>query len=181
MAENSSLFRVPFRLRIISAALAVSVAGLAVPALAGSAVAHAAQAAAKPSLVLTFASSTVTASTQPEVTFVGTGMPSGTVLYLQRGTAQGAGWQNVARSASMSGTAKIPADQPGSYEYKMVAVDGKHVVATSADALLTVTGLPGSCTICKITHGVLPWLKSVASVTAGWLIGKALEWLWNLF
>jgi hypothetical protein len=152
-----------------------------VPALAGSVVARAAQASAEPSLVLTFASATVKAGAQPKATFVGTGMPSGTVLYLQRGTAQGAGWQNVARSAGMSGTANIPADQPGSYDYKMVAVDGKRVVATSADARLTVTGLPGSCTICKITDKVLPWLKTIASAAAGWTIGNVLDWLWGLF
>ena len=177
MAARYALFRVPFRLRIISAALVISVVGLAVPALAGTAVAHAAQATAKPSIVLTFASATVKAGVQPQVTFIGTSMPSGTVLYLQRGTAQGAGWQNVARSASMSGTAKIPADQPGSYAYKMVAIDGKQVVAASADARLTVTGLPGSCTICKITDSVLPWLKPIAEAVVGWTIGKVLDWL----
>jgi hypothetical protein len=131
--------------------------------------------------VLTFASSTVKAGVQPQVTFVGIDMPSSTVLYLQRGTAQGTGWQDVARSASMSGTAKIPADQPGAYDYKMVAVDGKQVVATSADARLTVTGLPGSCTICKISRGLLPWLKSIGSAVAGWTINKVLDWVLSLF
>jgi hypothetical protein len=148
--------------------------------MAGAAAANAAPAAAKPGVVLTFASATVRTGVKPQVTFVGTKLPSGTVLYLQRGTAQGSDWQNVARSAGASGTADIPADQPGTYDYRMVAVNGRQDVAISADAQLTVTGAPDSCAVCRIAHDTTPWLKSIGTAVSGWVVGKALDWIWGV-
>jgi hypothetical protein len=78
------------------------------------------------------------------------------ILYLQRGSATGQDWQNVARTGDESGTAKIPADPAGSFQYRMVAVDDGTVIATSADASLTVTGQPDNCGICRIGKDVLP-------------------------
>lgn len=164
-------------LRVIGASLALSAAIAVVPALAATTAAHAAPAAATPSVVLVFGSATVQVGAQPKVTFAGANLPPRTVLYLQRGTAGGTGWRNVARSAGVSGTAKIPADQAGSYDYRLVAVDGRQAVAVSADAQLTVTGAPDSCTACQASPDALPWLKPIAAAVADWGIDKALELL----
>ena len=168
------------RLAVIGGSLALSVAilGAAIPAEAAPAV----LAASRPSVSLEFAAATVASGSGPVVTYVGTALPSGTVLYLQRGSSSGTGWQDVARSANYSGTAKIPADPAGRWDYRMLAVDHGAVIAVSPDILLTVTGKPGSCGgLCAVSHDVLPWLKSIEEPVLDWAVGNVLDWIWDIF
>jgi hypothetical protein len=179
MTEHSPMNR-RIRLRIIGASLAASVIAAGLPVLAGTA--QAATAASTPAIALTFASSTVESGTQPVMTYAGSNLPSGTVLYLQRGSAQGTGWKDVAQSQSVAGAAKIPASPPGSFAYRLVAVDGQRVVATSPDVSLTVAGASGSCGDCSVAGGPIPWLKQyVLQPIVGWVFGKVLDWIWGIF
>jgi hypothetical protein len=119
--------------------------------------------------------------TQPAVTFIGTGLPPGATLYLERGSAAGTGWRDVARSAAPSGTSKIPAAPAGRYEYRMVAIDRGKVIAASPDAALTVTGKRGACTgLCAVGHAVLPWLKPFEQPVADAIAGAVVTWLIGL-
>ena len=168
----------PARLAVIGGAIALSAALLGAAAIP----AEAAPAAARPSVTLTFNSATVATGTQPVITFIGEGLPFGSVLYLQRGSAAGTGWQNVARSAVSSGSAKIPADEPGRYEYRMVAVDDRIAIASSADVPLTVTAKPGGCGgVCAVGHAALPWLKMIGQSILSFAVGKVLAWIWSIF
>jgi hypothetical protein len=115
------------------------------------------------------------------VTFIGTGLPRGTTLYLERGSAAGTGWQDVARSAALAGTSKIPADRAGRYEYRLVAIDHGKVITASPDAALTVTARRGACTgLCAAGHAVLPWLKPFEQPVADAIAGAVVTWLIGL-
>lgn len=166
-------------------------AGLAAAALAGLlAVPGSAQAAGAgtgATASMTFQSATVTAGTQPQVTFITSGAPAGAVVYLQE---EGAGqpWHSIGRIRAISGTVRAPADQAGSYQYRIVVASGGAgtAIATSPPAALTVTGAGGGapaapatpapsasaagvgCTVCKIANNVLPWLALVVDPSSLW-------------
>ncbi|HEY6786195.1 MAG TPA: hypothetical protein VI365_02680, partial [Trebonia sp.] len=124
---------------------------------------------------VTFQSASVAAGVQPEVTFITTGTPAGAVVYLQEeGTDQP--WRSIGRIRATSGTVRAPADQAGSYLYRIMVESGSGAaLVTSAPVALTVTGAQGSspstqaspaptasagggCTACGIANDALPWL-----------------------
>lgn len=154
---------------------------LAVPGTARAAVAGTGATAS-----MTFQSATVTAGTQPQVTFITSGTPAGAVVYLQE---EGAGqpWHSIGRIRALSGTVDAPADNAGSYEYRIVIASGADTaIVTSAPVTLTVTGVDGGvppapaspapsasaggsgCAACRIAKDALPWLALVVDPSTVW-------------
>jgi hypothetical protein len=171
--------------RIAGVVCALVIAGPAMFAVSGTAQAAT---AAGPSASLAFASASVSAGTQPVITYLTSDSPAGSAIYLQQATGSGQGCHDVGRIQADSGTVKAPADPAGSYEYRIVIAQGNTAVATSAPSTLTVTGSSasaGSCTVCKVAKAALPWLAPVAApVISGVLeqVGQAiLDFLGFLF
>jgi hypothetical protein len=154
---------------------------LAVPGTAQAAVADTGVTAS-----MTFQSAAVTAGTKPQVTFITSGAPAGAVVYLQ---VEGAGhpWHSIGRIRALSGTVDAPADDEGSYEYRIVVASGAGTaIVTSAPVALTVTGADGGlpsapaspapsasaggsgCTACSIANDALPWLTLVVDPGTVW-------------
>jgi len=161
-------------------------AGVAAMALAGlvavPASAEAAQASSGASASITFQSSTVTAGTQPELTFITSGTPAGAVVYVQEEGA-GKSWHSVGRISGTSGTVRAPADSAGMYEYRLVVASAGQPIVTSTPAMLTVTGDDGTlpapsaqkpavsgdaCTACTFATKALPWLALVVDPSSVW-------------
>ena len=134
---------------------------------------------------ITFQSATVPAGTQPQLTFITSGTPAGAVVYLQQ-EGTGEAWHSIGRIRALSGTLDVPADQAGSYEYRLsVASAAGATIVTSAPAALTVTG-PGatspasaaptpaasaggnSCTACGVANDLLPLLALVVDPSTVW-------------
>jgi hypothetical protein len=165
---------------------ATAIAGLlAVPGTARAAVAGTGTTAS-----MTFLSATVTAGTQPQVTFITSDAPAGAVVYMQE---EGAGqpWRSIGRIRALSGTVDVPADEAGTYEYRiLVASNAGTAIVTSAPVALTVTSADGSapqasaaalaspapsapvgggaCTACSIANHALPWLTLIADSSSVW-------------
>jgi hypothetical protein len=164
-------------IRGIAASIAVA-ALVAIPASA-----QAADASTGPAVSMEFQSGTVNAGTQPTLTFMTTGAPAGAVVYLQE---EGAGqpWHSIGRIQETAGTVRAPADDAGSYQYRLVLASsaGTPIVASALTAL-TVThpgggfqtspapdtaAAGGGCTVCKIANDALPWLALVVDPTSVW-------------
>ena len=156
---------------------AAATAGLlAVPGTAGAAVTGTGAAAS-----LTFQSATVAAGAQPQLTFITSGTPAGAVVYVQQ---EGAGepWHSIGRVQALSGTVDVPADQAGSYQYRLeVASGGGATIVTSAPAALTVSGPAGTspapvtpaasaagCTACEVANDALPLLALIIDPPTVW-------------
>jgi hypothetical protein len=164
---------------IAAGVAAVALAGLvAVPASA-----EAAEASSGASASITFQSNTVTAGTQPELTFITSGTPAGAVVYVQEEGA-GKSWHSVGRISETSGTVRAPADSAGMYEYRLVVASAAgQPIVTSTPAALTVTGEDGTlpaasaqkpaasgdaCTACTFATKALPWLALVIDPSSVW-------------
>jgi hypothetical protein len=119
----------------------------------------------RPSAAMTFASPRVAAGTSPVLTFLTTGTPAASVIYLERTSGTGQAWQPVARVSATSGTVRAPADPAGTWEYRILVTDGGKVVAASAPEALTVTGTAsgsgsgGDCSACDVAKTAVQWLK----------------------
>ena len=158
---------------------AAATAGLlAVPGTAGAAVTGTGATAS-----LTFQAATVAAGAQPQLTFITAGAPAGAVVYVQQ---EGAGepWHSIGRIQALSGTVDVPADQAGSYQYRLEVASGAGAaIVTSAPAALTVTGPGGTspalvtpapapsadgCTACAVANDALPLLALIIGPTTVW-------------
>jgi hypothetical protein len=166
-----------------AAALLTAAAAAGVIAIPGTALAAVTGTGATASM--TFQSTTVPAGTQPQLTFITSGTPAGAVVYLQE-EATGEPWHSVGRIQALSGTVDVPADQAGSYVYRLaVASSAGATVVTSAPVALTVTG-PGAtspatptptptasaggnnCTACTVARDALPLLALVVDPPTIW-------------
>jgi hypothetical protein len=163
---------------IISVAAVVAL--LAVPGTARAAVTGTGATAS-----MTFQSATVLVGTQPQITFITSGTPGGAVVYLQE-EGTGEPWHSIGRIRALSGTVDVPADQAGSYEYRLAVASGAGTtIVTSAPATLTVTGPGGTsaasatptptapasgdgCTACGVANDVLPWLALLVDPSTVW-------------
>lgn len=165
-----------------AALAAMGIAGLlAIPGPAQAAVAGTGASA-----YMIFQSSTVTAGTQPQVTFITSGAPAGAIVYVQE---EGAGqpWHSIGRVRALSGTVDLPADNAGSYEYRIAVVSGTGtVIVTSAPAALTVTSADGAappapagpaasasgggdgCEACGVVVRTVPWLALIVGPSTIW-------------
>jgi hypothetical protein len=144
--------------------------------IAFSAVCGAAQAATAggPSASLAFASARVSSRTRPVLNFKASGVPAGSVIYLQESAGTGTSWQFVGRIRADSGAVRLPADPAGRYEYRILVARGDVTLVTSAPASLTVTATPKPASSSNgVANEVLPWLAPVA-VSVGQQIGSAL-------
>ena len=158
--------------------------GLAIATLAALAAvpvgASAADASTQPTASIAFKSDAITAATQPELTFITAGAPSGSVVYLQESGAS-LPWHSIGRIQATAGTVRAPSDSAGRYEYRLLvgSPSGTSVV-TSAPTALTVTGPGGvvpatpaptaanNCTACTIANNALPWLALVVDPSTVW-------------
>jgi hypothetical protein len=119
------------------------IAGTVAAAAIGAGLAGTAQ-AATPTAQLSFSPSTVSAGTQPQLTFLSQGAPAGSLLYLEESPNGGQQWKTVDKTTSTQGTANIAALPEGVYEFRIVITDENTTLGTSAPATLTVTGLGGA-------------------------------------
>jgi hypothetical protein len=165
------------------AAILTATAAAGVIAVPGTALAAVAATGATASM--TFQSATVPTGTQPQITFITSGTPAGAVVYLQE---EGAGepWHSVGRIQALSGTVDVPADQAGSYAYRLaVASAAGATIVNSAPVALTVTSPGGtsavsatpapaasaggnSCTACAVANNALPLLALVVDPATVW-------------
>ncbi|HXL88500.1 MAG TPA: hypothetical protein VN969_05870 [Streptosporangiaceae bacterium] len=152
-----------------------------------------AQAAVAPTADLSFSSATVSAGSQPQMTFLSHGAPSGALLYLEESSDGGQQWKTVDKTTDTQGTANLAAISEGVYQFKILITDNNTVIGASAPAALTVTG-PGDAqpaapasaapapgpTSAPSGSGV-SWLqvivKPIWDTIVGWLIGFILSWL----
>lgn len=149
-------------------AMAFGTAGIVLFALAG--VAQAAPDGG-PNAVMGLGSARVGAGIPPVLTYMTTGVPAGSVLYLQRAPGDGQAWQDVGRMAAGSGTVRAPADPAGRWRYRIAVTRGGVTVATSAASTLTVTraATGNACTTCAI-KAALPWLAPVIAPVIEYVI-----------
>jgi hypothetical protein len=169
--SNNTWSKGRFLTGLISVALAVSIGLFGMSAAAS---------ASEPSVTLGISQTTIASGSAPVVTFVSSGVPAGAVFYLQRASSGSQAWQNVARTTADSGTAAAPADPAGSFQYRIVALEGNTPVAVSAPVSVTVTGAPDSCAICRIGHAVLPWLRQLRDSIFDYFVGKVIDWIGSL-
>jgi len=161
--------------------------GLAIGAVAGLATvpvgARAADASTPPSASIAFSSDVITSGTQPELTFITAGVPSGSVRYLQE-IGAGLPWHSIGRINATTGTVRAPSDSVGQYEYRLlVASPNGTPIVTSAPAALTVSSTGGaipatstptatasasSCTACQVANDALPWLALIVDPSTVW-------------
>jgi hypothetical protein len=155
-------------------------ASIAMIAAAGSAQ------AATPSPSLSIQSASISAGTQPVITYITDGVPSGATIYLQRASGSSQNWQDVGRIQAGSGTVKAPADPAGQWRYRIMIAQGNTAVATSAASTLTVTGSAdavggngapahSSCTACKVAKAALPWLEQIVAPIAVPVIANTIQ------
>jgi hypothetical protein len=165
-----------------SGRLRVSVCGLLAAGVALFAASGPAQAAG-PSASLAITPASISAGTQPVVTYITAGIPTGAAIYLQLASGANPQWQDVGRIRSGSGSVKAPADPAGQWRYRILVAEGSTTLATSAASTLTVTGSsnptskPAGCTACKIAKAALPWLEPIAApviVSAIQTVGQAI-------
>ncbi len=68
-----------------------------------------AHAAAAPTANLSFSSATISAGTQPQMTFLSSNVPSGSVLYLEESADGGRQWKTVDKTTDTQGTSLLGA------------------------------------------------------------------------
>jgi hypothetical protein len=161
----------------------------------GSGTAHAATA---PTAQLSLSPSTITAGTQPQLTFLSSNAPSGALFVLQESTDGGAQWNDEERTNQSAGTSDLAAEPEGIYDFRIVITDGNTVVATSAPATLTVTGADGatpppapaatvtppaptSTPITAPSTSETPWMKFIVEPIWHAIIDVIIGWILALF
>jgi hypothetical protein len=165
----------------------------------GLTVAGTAQAATAPTADLSFASTTVSAGTQPQMTFLSQNVPSGAVLYLEESSDGGQHWKTVDKTTDTQGTTDLAAVSEGVYQYEIVIMDNNAQIGASAPATLTVTGAGGAqptppasvptapapaptpTPSAAQSHSSVPWLQMIVKpiwhAIVDFLIGIILSWL----
>ena len=115
--------------------------------------------AGRPGAELSFRSASVRAGVPAVLTYLVSGVPAGSVIYLQRAAVHSHAWRDVGRMTADSGTVAAPADPAGRWKYRVAVSRGGVTVAASAPSRLTVTSAPSghSCVSCAV-KAVLPWL-----------------------
>jgi hypothetical protein len=157
--------------------------------------AGAAQAAA-PSATLSFSPATISAGTQPDMTFIGSDVPSGATLYLQESADGGQQWKTVDRTDRTQGSSNLAALSEGVYQFRIVIVNGNTALAASEPATLTVTG-PGGATptpVPVVTPAAaatapppapsgtgVPWLDSIVEPVWHAILIAIIAWILSLF
>jgi hypothetical protein len=133
-------------------AAGAGVALAACVALGGSAgVAH----AGGPSASVSLSASSVTAGTDPALSYNVSGAPSGSSIYLVQSTNGGQNWQPVQQLTASRGSVDLRPTTAATYNYEIVVQQGGTVVLSSAPTTLTVSNSSQS------GNG---WLGNVASI-----------------
>jgi hypothetical protein len=99
---------------------------------------------------MALASSRVTAGTNPILTFVTSGAPKGSVIYLEWASGPGRSWHSVGQVKAANRAVRAPADPAGRYQYRIVITRDGRVLAASAPESLTVTVRSGDCSVCSV-------------------------------
>ena len=166
--------------------LRVFVSGLPAAGLALFAASSTAE-AATPSASLSIAPVSVSAGTQPVITYITSGIPAKASIYLQLASGSGQQWHYVGRVHADSGSVKAPADPAGKWRYRILVAQGDMTVATSAPITITVTASGGQaanssaaskgagCTACTIAKAALPWLEPIVAPVVGPVIGSVIQ------
>jgi hypothetical protein len=103
-----------------------------------------AHASAAPTASLSFSPTTIIAGTQPQMTFLSSNVPSGSVLYLEESADGGRQWKTVDKTTSTQGTSLLSAlSSEGVYEFRIVITDNNATIGESVPATVTVTGADG--------------------------------------
>jgi len=145
-----------------------------------------ANAATVPTAQLSFSPATISAGTQPEVTFLSQDVPSGSILYLQKSSDDGQQWTSVAKTTNTQGTANIAALPQGAYEFRIEISDNGTELAVSAPATLTVTAsggapAPVSTATASPSGSGIPWLDIVVKPVWDAIIASIITWIFSLF
>ena len=179
------------RVACFSVAGAVVTAGVVL--LSGTALA-----AETPGTQMTFNPSTISAGTQPELTFTSQGAPSGAQFILQESTDSGAQWKSVERTSNAAGSSYLPAASAGVYEYRVLMTQGSTVLAASAPTVLVVTSSSGATpapapsptptaapaatatpTSAPPSSG-LPWMEFIVKPIWDAIVGAIVGWILSL-
>jgi hypothetical protein len=160
------------------------------------AVSGTAHATTAPTAELSFSPSTISAGTQPQLTFLSSNAPSGALFVLQESTDGGAHWKNVERTNNSAGTSDLPAEPEGSYSFRILIVEGNTVVAASQPTTLTVTGPDGVMPSPTPTMSVTapapspstapptsesPWMKFIVKPIWDAIVDVIIGWILSLF
>lgn len=158
--------------------------------------AHAAQ---TPSTQMTFSPARISAGTQPDLTFTSLDAPSGALFILQESTDNGTQWKSVERTNATAGSSYLPAASAGTYEYRVLMMQGSTVLAASAPTTLTVTASGGtvptpapSPTPTAASAAVaapasappssgLPWMEFIVKPMWDAIIDAIIGWIFSLF
>jgi hypothetical protein len=141
----------------VASVIAVSVAGTAQ--------------AATPTVQLSFSQTPISGGTAPQMTFLSQNIPPDALLYLQESTDGGQQWKTIDKTTDTQATAKIAALPEGNYEFKILVAADNTVLASSAPALLTVTGADGALPTPVATPTQAPTTPATAPSSSGvpWL------------
>jgi hypothetical protein len=153
----------------------------------------AAGAAAAPTAQLSFSSATISAGSQPDMTFMSQNVPPGSLLYLQESSDGGRQYRTVDKTADTQGTANLAALSGGVYEFKITITDQGTELATSAPVTLTVTS-PGDAapapaappptapaqTTAPAGSGI-PWLDIIVKPIWDTIVGTIIAWIISFF
>jgi|SRR5947207_6173710 len=137
-------------------AAAACVTALALPS--------AAQAATKPAATVTLAHDRVTAGSTPSLTYLTSGVPAGSVTYLeveQAGTGQWAEAERLGRS----GTVTLPPVSTGTFSFRLLVTGSGHPVVASPAVNLTV--VPA-----QQPQGMFSWLGQALFQGMGQALGE---------
>lgn len=165
-------------------------------------VALAATPAAKPTATLSFSPTTISPSTQPNMTFISSNVPSGATLYLQESADGGRQWKTVDRTDNTQGSSNLATLSEGVYQFHIVIVANNTALATSKPATLTVTG-PGGAMPTPVpvdtptgptptatattppspapSGSGVPWLEMIVEPVWDAFIGAIIDWFFSLF
>jgi hypothetical protein len=134
-----------------------------------------ARAATPPSAQLSFSPATISAGTQPNMTFISQNVPVGSLLYLQESSGDGQQWKTVDKTTNTQGTANLAVLPAGEYEFRVVVTGNGSTLGVSAPAPLTVTGPSGTApTVAAATPAQSPAATAVPPPTSS---GSGIPWL----
>jgi hypothetical protein len=121
-----------------------------------------------PSASVSLSASSVTAGTDPALSYNVSGAPSGSSIYLVQSTDGGQDWQPVGQLTASHGSVSVQPGQAGTYNFEVVVQQGGTVVLSSAPTTLTVSSSSQSgdgwlSAVASIV-GAIPW-----DIVIGWL------------
>jgi len=151
-----------------------------------------AEAAPAPTAQLSFSPATVSAGTDPQMTYLSQNVPSGALLYLQESADGGGQWKTIDKTTATQATANLAPQPAGDDEFRIVITDNGTVLATSSAASLTVTSAGGATptppatphpptpTATPSSSGV-PWMTTVVKEVWKTAVEMILAWIISLF